>query len=90
MIAVSGWLLDTEDYKRMYGVVPDEMTLEVNLILSGCIILIRKDLKDSMKSIVLRGSSASFQFFAHSVRLPKVQQEAIEWRNDPHHLMEQV
>jgi hypothetical protein len=31
MIAVSGWLLDDEDYKRMYGIVPDELTLEERL-----------------------------------------------------------
>jgi hypothetical protein len=31
MIAVSGWLLDDEDYKRMYGIVPDDLTLEERL-----------------------------------------------------------
>jgi hypothetical protein len=31
MIAVSGWLIDEEDYKRMYGIVPDDLTLEERL-----------------------------------------------------------
>lgn len=31
MIAVSGWLIDEEDYKRMYGIVPEDLTLEERL-----------------------------------------------------------
>jgi hypothetical protein len=29
MIMVSGWLQDKEDFKRAFGVVPSNMTLEV-------------------------------------------------------------
>jgi hypothetical protein len=78
MIAVSGWLIDDEDYKRMYGIVPDDLTLEERLERFYEIYCPERFLPFPCRAISFTG------------RLPKIEQEAFDWRGDPHHLMEQV
>ena len=63
-----------------------------NVILTIMIVVYRSDLRDFMKFIVQKGKIIRLQilFLILFDRLPKIEKEAFDWREDPHHLMEQV